>query len=94
MNNALFFYKLFNSLPMKKSTKVSAISSIYLALLVFGSTLFNSVKLYAQSVPDKVDVDINTNEGTWYGEPWVWVVGVAVFIVIIIAITRGNRNSA
>ena len=79
---------------MKKLTKVSAINSFYLALLVFGSSLFTSVKLYAQSVPDKVDVDINSGDSTWYGQPWLWVVGAAVFIVLIVAITRGNRNDA
>jgi len=32
----------------------------------------------------KVDVDINTNSGGgWYTQPWVWVVGAAVFILLL-----------
>ena len=66
------------------------------AFAVAMSTIFTSVASYAQSVPEKVDVDINTNGGgsVWYGQPWVWAVGVAIFIVIIVAITRSNNKSA
>lgn len=66
------------------------------AFAVAMSTIFSSVASYAQSVPEKVDVDINTNGGgsVWYGQPWVWAVGVAIFIVIIVAITRGSSKNA
>jgi len=51
---------------------------------------------YAQgtTVPEQVDVNINADSGGgWYAQPWVWVVGVALFIIIIIAITRsGSRE--
>ena len=30
---------------------------------------------------------------TWYAEPWVWVVGGAVFILLIVALVRGSGNS-
>ncbi len=67
----------------------------FLALAVILSGMYTSVKTFAQSVPEKVDVDINAGgDSVWYGQPWVWAVGVAIFIVIIIAITRSNRNSA
>ena len=66
------------------------------AFAVAMSTIFSSVASYAQSVPEKVDVDINANGGgsVWYGQPWVWAVGVAIFIVIIVAITRGSSKNA
>src|SRR3954470_7711842 len=33
----------------------------------------------------KVDVDINTNSGgNWYAQPWVWIVGAAVFILLLV----------
>jgi hypothetical protein len=49
---------------------------------------------YAQTtVPDRVDVNINTNGDGWYAQPWVWIVGVALFIIVVIAITRsGSRE--
>jgi hypothetical protein len=40
----------------------------------------------------KVDVDINVNkkDSNWYQQPWVWIVGGAVFIIIIVALLRGG----
>jgi len=47
---------------------------------------------YAQD--KKVDVDINTNSGSnWYAQPWVWVVGAAVFILLLVALTRSGSKS-
>ena len=65
-----------------------------LALILAAGAFLTSVQAFAQTVPEKVDVDISTNDGAagWYTQPWVWVVGVAVFIVIIVAITRGGSR--
>ncbi len=36
-----------------------------------------------------------TTSTAWYGNWWVWAVGVAVFLVVVIALTnRGGRSSA
>jgi len=35
-----------------------------------------------------------TTTETWYTEPWVWIVGGAVLLLLIVALTRGNRDSA
>ena len=40
---------------------------------------------------------VTTTESTtttteWYTEPWVWVVGAAVFIIIIVALIRSNSG--
>lgn len=74
---------------------LSLAGKFILALVVILSGFAASFKTFAQSVPEKVDVDINTGgDIVWYRQPWVWAVGVAVFIVIIIAITRsGNKNN-
>jgi hypothetical protein len=38
-----------------------------------------------------LDVNVNTNEGgAWYASPWVWVIGAAVFILLLVALTRGS----
>jgi len=54
----------------------------------------SSVWLIAQDAK-KVDVDINThsNSSNWYASPWVWIVGVAVFILLLVALTRGGRRA-
>lgn len=56
--------------------------------------LFISAVAMAQ---DKdIDVDINTpgSGGNWYASPWVWVVGAAVFILLLVALTRGGGRRA
>lgn len=83
---------------MKKHLNSQALNpamKFILVLAVIFSSIAASVKAFAQSVPEKVEVDINTGgDSVWYGQPWVWAVGVAVFIVIIIAITRSNKSNA
>ena len=53
-------------------------------------TALASVQLFAQD--KKVDVDISLDKGNnnWYQQPWVWVVGGAVFILLIVALARGG----
>ncbi len=73
----------------------SILEKTLLSLAVILSTFALSIKTFAQSVPEKVEVDVNTGgDSVWYGQPWVWVVGIAVFIVVIVAITRNNNSKA
>ena len=55
------------------------------------ASLVNLVVL-AQEKTAEIDVDINKDEGNWYAAPWVWVVGGAVFILLLVALLRGNRS--
>jgi len=59
-------------------------------LLMFMIMLF-TVIAFAQD--KKVDINISTdkNNGFW-GSPWVWVVGAAVFILLLVAILRGGSR--
>ncbi|WP_276503894.1 hypothetical protein [Terrimonas pollutisoli] len=34
-----------------------------------------------------------TTTTTWYTQPWVWVLGGAIFILILFALMRGNTSS-
>jgi hypothetical protein len=52
----------------------------------------SSVILFAQDEAKKIDVNINTKGNNWYASPWVWVVGAAVFILLLVALTRGGRR--
>ncbi|MFV8354672.1 hypothetical protein ACNQGB_00615 [Flavobacterium sp. XS1P32] len=49
----------------------------------------------AQAQDKEVDVNLNLNDGgnDWYAEPWVLVVGAAVFIIIIVALLRGKSSN-
>jgi hypothetical protein len=56
-----------------------------LVLLLF------SIAAYAQD--KKVNVDIDVGKKTeWYGSPVVWVVGAAVFILLLVALLRGKKE--
>ena len=38
-----------------------------------------------------IDVDINVkDESEWYQQPWVWVVGAAIFILLLVALLRSG----
>lgn len=58
-------------------------------------TAFIGTVLYAQETK-KIDIDINKggDGGTWYTSPWVWIVGAAVFILLLVALTRGSGRRA
>ena len=52
--------------------------------------LLGGLVTWAQEKKLDVDVDVNTKESTWYSQPWVWVVGAAVFILLLVAILKGS----
>jgi hypothetical protein len=77
---ACFFNQFLKHLFMKKA---------YLSVLA----AFVSALTFAQEGSGdgaSLDVNVNTNDGNWYASPWVWVVGAAVFILLLVALTRGG----
>jgi uncharacterized membrane protein YdcZ (DUF606 family) len=61
-------------------------SLIALMLMVTG--------LVAQAQEKALDVNVDmtktTSSSSWYASPWVWIVGAAVFILLLAAIMRGG----
>lgn len=49
-------------------------------------TALISAMTFAQDKPN-VDIDIHKDGGGW-GAPWMWIVGGAVFILLLVALTR------
>ena len=62
----------------------------YLTLLA----VLTNIILFAQEKTTQVDVDINKGSGggNWYASPWVWIVGAAIFILLLVALTSGGRS--
>ena len=56
---------------------------------------FLSIIAFAQEKGAEVDVDVTKTTSTthWYASPWVWVVGAAVFILLLVALTTGSRRA-
>ncbi len=72
-----------------------SIKTAYKPVLLILLTTFSSIYAFAQDAPKKVDVNINTDGGTvWYGQPWVWAIGVAIFILVLVIVTRNNKTAA
>jgi hypothetical protein len=65
------------------------------AVLAGTQSLFASAVAFAQD--QATDVTVTTERTTrtiWYSEWWVWAVGVAVFLIVIVALTtRGGRST-
>ena len=41
------------------------------------------------------DIDVNINKGgEWYQQTWVWIVGGALFVLLLVAILRGGSRKA
>jgi formate hydrogenlyase subunit 4 len=63
------------------------------AYLAFLAVLAN-IMLYAQEKSTDVVTTTTTNSSSnWYASPWVWVLGAAVFIILLVALTSGSRRS-
>ncbi len=41
-----------------------------------------------------IDVKITNESSNWYAQPWVWIVGGAVFVLLLVALLRGNSNKS
>ncbi|RYZ24703.1 MAG: hypothetical protein EOO10_20125 [Chitinophagaceae bacterium] len=66
------------------------------SLLVFAQenseTTGESTTTSKTTTTKTTDIDISADNGTgeWYTQPWIWIVGAAVFILLLIALLRGG----
>jgi hypothetical protein len=71
----------------------SKISRFYHRLIAI--LVFNLMALASFAQDKGIDIDINVKkEKEWYQQPWVWVVGAAVFILLLVAILRGGKKKS
>lgn len=74
-----------------KPLKASLLIHRFLFVLI--SMAFSLVAM-AKDAARKVDVDIDadTDSGGFFTAPWVWVVGIAIFILLLVALLRGGSS--
>ncbi len=66
--------------------------SATLATMVY--SLWLAMTQVAQVAADSTYTTTRTTTTVWYGQWWVWAVGVGVFLIIVIALTnRGGRSA-
>lgn len=51
-----------------------------------------SLAAIAQEKKLDVDIDVDKGNDNWYTQPWVWIVGAAVFILLLVALLRGSNS--
>jgi len=62
---------------------------------IFAQTMLLSVASFAQEQNGQTDINIDINGGgtaAWYTAWWVWIIGIALFIIIIVAIVSAGRR--
>lgn len=80
---------------MKQLTK----AFFYKAIVTFLMLTFMQALAFAQdstgggSSSSSSTTSTTTTTETWYTQPWVWIVGGAVLLLLIVALMRGNSNS-
>lgn len=65
-------------------------------------TAFLSVIAFAQDTASSVNVTTTqtetattttaTSQNPWYTQPWVWLLGAALLVLILIALLKGKRS--
>ena len=60
------------------------------SVLALALMLLFALKLFAQD--KQVDVNIDVNKGAWYTQPWAWIVGGAIFILLLVALLRSGKR--
>lgn len=62
-----------------------------LAILLLVNMVLSGVAIAQDK---EIDVNINTDGGggAWYTSWWVWVIGLAVFVIILVAIISAGKR--
>ena len=62
------------------------------SIALFFVSLVLSIITFAQD--KKVDINVNTksDDGNFFMQPWVWIVGGAVFLLLLVALLRNNSS--
>ncbi len=55
-------------------------------------SLFTTVAMAQDGGGADVNIKVTKDDGNWYAQPWVWIVGGAVFLLLLVALMRGNNN--
>jgi hypothetical protein len=51
-----------------------------------------SFESWAKEEGDAMNISIHKEDSLWYYLPWIWVIGGAIFILLLIAMIRTNQK--
>ena len=71
---------------------IQTIKSNFKKTFFLSASLIISILSFAQN--KKIDIDITTksDSSNVFMQPWVWVVGGALFILLLVALLRNKNN--
>ena len=69
------------------------LQSGYKTLAVILISVLASIITFAQDAKVDIDLDKGADSGNFFASPWVWVVGGAIFILLLVALMRGGKKS-
>jgi hypothetical protein len=69
------------------------IYSVFARVAVVFTLCLAQTLLVAQDKGLDIDVDVNKGHDNWYANPWVWAVGIAIFILLLVALLRNNKSA-
>ena len=72
--------------------KLQSHTSVFKKMLALFSITLLSTIAWAQDKGIDIDVDLDKGSDVWYGNPIVWVIGGAVFILLLVALIRGGSK--
>lgn len=74
---------------MKEAIKIR-----FKALMLVLAVSFYQTMVFAQDTTKTKITTTSTVTNEWYTEPWVWIVGGIVFILLLVALLRGNSSNS
>jgi uncharacterized membrane protein YidH (DUF202 family) len=76
---------------MKRVQNYLKVSSAAILLFIVG--LLTSVNTWAQDRDINYNVTVEGDNVAWYNLWWVWAVGLALFVIIIVAIVSAGKKT-
>ena len=79
---------------MKNLIKHGSIRHVFMLILLTLTQAVVWAQDSASTSSSTTQTTTTTTETTqdWYTQPWVWIVGGAIFILLLVALLRGNRS--
>lgn len=72
--------------------KKPGLTLVFGFLLTIVLSMMQFISFAQDTTSTRVTTETSTTTTTWYTEPWVWIVGGAVFILILVALVRSNSS--
>ena len=86
----LFTFDYLFNLKLISMIKIIKTNSRKFSLLV--ASLLLSILSFAQDKKINVDINTKSDNSNVFMQPWVWVVGGALFILLLVALLRNKNN--